>query len=48
MTVSQGKTDPAVAWYAWEDERKDDNWLVSFVDLLTILLATLVVLIGQM
>lgn len=48
MTVSQGKTDPAADWFAWEDERKDDNWLVSFVDLLTILLATLVVLIGQM
>lgn len=48
MTASQGKRGPAVDWCAWEEARKDDNWLVSFVDLLTILLATLVVLIGQM
>ncbi|MGI9234235.1 MAG: OmpA/MotB family protein [Woeseiaceae bacterium] len=48
MTVIEGKTDPVVAWCAWEDVRKDDTWLVSFVDLLIILLATLVVLIGQM
>jgi len=48
MTVSQVKTDQAVAWCAWEVVRKDDTWLISFVDLLIILLATLVVLIGQM
>lgn len=46
-TVSQSKTDSAFVWCDWEAVRKDDNWLVSFVDLLIILLATLVVLIGQ-
>jgi len=48
IPVSQGNKDQADAWYAWEVVRKDDNWLVSYVDLLIILLATLVVLIGQM
>lgn len=47
VAMSQGTTDQAVAWYAWDVVRKDDTWLVSFVDLLVILLATLVVLIGQ-
>lgn len=48
MAVSQGIADQQGEWFAWEAVRKDDSWLVSFVDLLIILLATLVVLIGQM
>jgi len=47
-TANQGNVDQAMTWYAWEDVRKDDSWLVSYVDLLIILLAVLVVLIGQM
>jgi chemotaxis protein MotB len=46
--ANQGNVDQALTWYAWEDVRKDDSWLVSYVDLLIILLAVLVVLIGQM
>lgn len=46
--VNQGNVDQAAAWYAWEAVRKDDSWLVSYVDLLIILLAALVVLLGQM
>ncbi len=46
--ANQGNVDQAITWYAWEDVRKDDSWLVSYVDLLIILLAVLVVLIGQM
>ena len=48
MTASKTPTDLAAAWCTWDDVRKDDTWLISFVDLLIILLATLVVLIGQM
>jgi chemotaxis protein MotB len=46
--ANQGNVDPAMTWYAWEDVRKDESWLVSYVDLLIILLAALVVLLGQM
>jgi len=46
--ANQGNVDQATTWYAWEDVRKDESWLVSYVDLLIILLAVLVVLIGQM
>lgn len=48
QAVHKGNVDQAMAWYAWEDVRKDDSWLVSYVDLLIILLATLVVILGQM
>lgn len=47
MPKFHGAADPAFDWCAWETVRKDENWLISFVDLLIILLATLVVLIGQ-
>jgi len=46
--ANQGNVDQAITWFAWDDVRKDDTWLVSYVDLLIILLAALVVLIGQM
>jgi len=46
--AEQPNVDQAITWYAWEDVRKDESWLVSYVDLLIILLAVLVVLIGQM
>jgi chemotaxis protein MotB len=46
--ANQGNVDQAITWYAWEDVRKDESWLVSYVDLLIILLAALVVLLGQM
>lgn len=48
MTVSETPADQAAAWCTWDDVHKDDTWLISFVDLLIILLATLVVLIGKM
>lgn len=46
--ANQGGMDQAAAWYAWEPVQKDDTWLISYVDLLSILLAALVVLLGQM
>lgn len=47
-TANQDTADQVLTWYAWDAVRKDDTWLVSYVDLLSILLATLIVLLGQM
>ncbi|MEJ2591575.1 MAG: OmpA family protein [Candidatus Thiodiazotropha sp.] len=38
----------AIAWYAWETEELESNWLLTYVDMLSVLLAMLVVLLGQM
>lgn len=44
----QVEVDRPAAWYAWEAVENDDAWLISYVDLLSILLAAVVVLLGQM
>ncbi|MET0065619.1 MAG: OmpA family protein [Candidatus Thiodiazotropha sp.] len=36
------------AWYAWEDAAAEPSWLVTYVDVLSVILAMLVVLLGQM
>jgi chemotaxis protein MotB len=36
------------AWYAWEIEDNDGGWLLTYVDVLSVILAMLVVLLGQM
>lgn len=38
----------AIAWYEWESEEADSNWLLTYVDMLSVLLAMLVVLLGHM
>jgi len=43
-----GEVERPIAWYGWEAVENDDAWLISYVDLLSILLAALVVLLGQM
>lgn len=35
-------------WYAWETEDNDGGWLLTYVDVLSVILAMLVVLLGQM
>jgi chemotaxis protein MotB len=35
-------------WYAWEIEENDGGWLLTYVDVLSVILAMLVVLLGQM
>lgn len=35
-------------WYAWEVEDHDGGWLLTYVDVLSVILAMLVVLLGQM
>jgi chemotaxis protein MotB len=47
-TTDQGEVERPMAWYAWEAAENDDGWLISYVDLLSILLAAVVVLLGQM
>ncbi|MEW8509009.1 MAG: flagellar motor protein MotB [Candidatus Thiodiazotropha sp.] len=36
------------SWYAWELEENDGGWLLTYVDVLSVILAMLVVLLGQM
>ncbi len=36
------------AWYAWEEPATEPNWLLTYVDVLSVILAMLVVLLGQM
>lgn len=35
-------------WYAWEIEDNDGGWLLTYVDVLSVILAMLVVILGQM
>lgn len=37
-----------IAWYAWESDEPESNWLLTYVDMLSVLLAMLVVLLGHM
>ncbi|MES9970779.1 MAG: OmpA family protein [Candidatus Thiodiazotropha sp.] len=45
--AAAGELD-ASAWYAWEVEENDGGWLLTYVDVLSVILAMLVVLLGQM
>ncbi len=38
----------AVAWYAWESDEPESNWLLTYVDMLSVVLAMLVVLLGHL
>ncbi len=38
----------ALAWYAWEPDTSESNWLLTYVDMLSVVLAMLVVLLGHM
>ncbi len=38
----------AVPWYAWEAEEADHGWLLTYVDVLSVILAMVVVLLGRM
>ena len=50
MTMRHSSELPldTIAWYAWETEEPESNWLLTYVDMLSVLLAMLVVLLGQM
>ncbi|MCU7921549.1 MAG: OmpA family protein [Candidatus Thiodiazotropha sp. (ex Dulcina madagascariensis)] len=50
MVSTRSKEGPldAVSWYAWETEETDAGWLLTYVDVLSVILAMLVVLLGQM
>jgi chemotaxis protein MotB len=58
MTITSGqylRDKPAgeggldgTTWYAWEIEDNDGGWLLTYVDVLSVILAMLVVLLGQM
>jgi chemotaxis protein MotB len=47
VTTREGVLDTTV-WYAWEIEDNDGGWLLTYVDVLSVILAMLVVLLGQM
>jgi chemotaxis protein MotB len=38
----------AVSWYAWESDEPESNWLLTYVDMLSVMLAMLVVLLGHL
>ena len=38
----------ALAWYAWESGEPESNWLLTYVDMLSVVLAMLVVLLGHL
>jgi chemotaxis protein MotB len=38
----------AMAWYAWESDEPESNWLLTYVDMLSVVLAMLVVLLGHL
>ncbi|RLW52912.1 MAG: hypothetical protein B6D69_06490, partial [gamma proteobacterium symbiont of Stewartia floridana] len=48
--VSQSSDGPLddISWYQWENDNNDANWLLTYVDVLSVILAMLVVLLGQM
>jgi chemotaxis protein MotB len=47
-TKNHAEPVQANAWYAWETEVAEPNWLLTYVDVLSVILAMLVVLLGQM
>jgi len=38
----------AMAWYAWESEQAESGWLLTYVDVLSVILAILVLLLGHL
>ncbi|MEJ2454088.1 MAG: OmpA family protein [Candidatus Thiodiazotropha sp.] len=47
-TGSQPLPLDAIAWYAWESGEPESNWLLTYVDMLSVVLAMLVVLLGHL
>lgn len=47
-TVNQELPLDTLAWYAWETDESESNWLLTYVDMLSVVLAMLVVLLGHM
>ena len=39
---------PNESWYSWEEEESGASWLLSYVDMLSVMLALMVVLLGHM
>ncbi len=37
-----------IAWYTWESDEQDSNWLLAYVDMLSVVLAVVVVLLGHL
>ncbi|MCU7871460.1 MAG: flagellar motor protein MotB [Candidatus Thiodiazotropha sp. (ex Lucinoma borealis)] len=50
MISTSGREGPldSISWYAWETDEVDSGWLLTYVDVLSVILAMLVVLLGQM
>lgn len=48
--ASQNNDGPLsnISWYTWESDEQDGSWLLTYVDVLSVILAMLVVLLGQM
>ena len=38
----------AIQWCEWEAQPADDGWLVSYADMLSVILAMVVLLLGRM
>jgi chemotaxis protein MotB len=38
----------AIPWYGWEAEEPDHGWLLTYVDVLSVILAMVVILLGRM
>ncbi|MCU7931273.1 MAG: flagellar motor protein MotB [Candidatus Thiodiazotropha sp. (ex Codakia rugifera)] len=50
MISTSGREGPldSISWYAWDTDEVDSGWLLTYVDVLSVILAMLVVLLGQM
>jgi chemotaxis protein MotB len=46
--IQQASPLDAISWFAWESDEPESNWLLTYVDMLSVLLAMLVVLLGHM
>ena len=47
-TASEPLPLDGMAWYAWEPDELESNWLLTYVDMLSVVLAMLVVLLGHL
>jgi chemotaxis protein MotB len=47
-TANEALPLDAIAWYAWESDEPESNWLLTYVDMLSVVLAMLVVLLGHL
>lgn len=46
--AAAGAAPDGNAWYAWPSEETDGGWLLTYLDMLSVMLAILVLLLGQM